>query len=60
MPTAVGTASSPRRAPQRPRRPQTANPLAEVQRKTLRPERANPLTQFEYPGPPVQEKEPPR
>ena len=33
---------------------------AEVQRKTLRPERANPLTQFEHPGQPVQEKEPPR
>ena len=33
---------------------------AEVQRKTLRPVRPNPLTQFEYPGPPVQKKEPPR
>ena len=27
LPTAVGTASSPRRAPRRSRRPQTANPL---------------------------------
>ena len=33
---------------------------AEVQRKTFRPVRANPLTQFEHPGQPVQEKEPPR
>ena len=32
---------------------------AEVQRKTPRPERANTLTQFEHPGQPVQEKEPP-
>ena len=30
----------PRRAPRRSRRPQTANPPAEVQRKTLRPPRA--------------------
>ena len=40
-------------------RPQTANPPAEVQRKTPRPERANPLTQFVCPGQPVQRKEPP-
>ena len=33
---------------------------AEVQRKTLRPLGANTLTQFARPGPPVQEKEPPR
>ena len=33
---------------------------AEVQRKTSRPERANTLTQFEHPGFPVQDKEPPR
>ena len=46
----------PRRAPQRPRRPQTANPPAEVQRKTLRPERANTLTQFARPGQPVQKR----
>ena len=44
----------PRRAPRRSRRPQTANPLAEVQRKTLRPSGANTLTQFEYPAQPVQ------
>ena len=49
-----------RRAPQRPRRPQTANPPAEVQRKTSRPLGANTLTQFARPGQPVQEKEPPR
>ena len=34
----------------RSRRPQTANPPAEVQRKTLRPVRANTLTQFEHPA----------
>ena len=33
----------PRRAPRRSRRPQTANPPAEVQRKTLRPDRVNRL-----------------
>ena len=49
----------PRRAPQRSRRPQTANPPAEVQRKTLRPERANSLTQFEHPAQSMQKKEPP-
>ena len=50
----------PRRVPRRSRRPQTANPLAEVQRKTFRPLGANTLTQFEYPAQPVQRKEPPR
>ena len=53
---AVGTASSPPRGAARSRRPQTANPPAEVQRKTLRPLGANPLTQFEYPGQPVQKR----
>ena len=53
---AVGTASSPPRGAARSRRPQTANPPAEVQRKTLRPSGANPLTQFEYPGQPVQKR----
>ena len=43
----------PRRVPQRSRRPQTANPPAEVQRKTFRPLGANTLTQFEYPAQPV-------
>ncbi len=38
------------------RRPQTANPPAEVQRKTFRPLGANPLTQFACPGQPVQKK----
>ena len=56
MPTAVGTASSPPRGAARSRRPQTANPPAEVQRKTLRPERANTLTQFAHPGFPVQKR----
>ena len=56
LPTAVGTASSPPRGAARSRRPQTANPPAEVQRKTLRPERANTLTQFAHPGFPVQKR----
>ena len=56
LPTAVGTASSPPRGAARSRRPQTANPPAEVQRKTLRPERANTLTQFACPGQPVQKR----
>ena len=46
----------PRRAPRRSRRPQTANPPAEVQRKTFRPLGANTLTQFEYPAQPVQKR----
>ena len=46
----------PRRVPRRSRRPQTANPLAEVQRKTFRPSGANTLTQFEYPAQPVQKR----
>ena len=46
----------PRRVPRRSRRPQTANPLAEVQRKTFRPLGANTLTQFEYPAQPVQKR----
>ncbi len=46
----------PPRGAARSRRPQTANPPAEVQRKTLRPLGANPLTQFEYPGQPVQKR----
>ena len=56
LPTAVGTASSPPRGAARSRRPQTANPPAEVQRKTFRPERANTLTQFVCPGQPVQKR----
>ena len=46
----------PRWVPRRSRRPQTANPPAEVQRKTSCPERANTLTQFECPGQPVQKR----
>ena len=46
----------PRRVPRRSRRPQTANPPAEVQRKTFRPLGANTLTQFEYPAQPVQKR----
>ena len=56
LPTAVGTASSPPRGAARSRRPQTANPPAEVQRKTLRPLGANTLTQFARPGQPVQKR----
>ena len=46
----------PPRGAARSRRPQTANPPAEVQRKTPRPLGANPLTQFVCPGQPVQKK----
>ena len=46
----------PRRVPRRSRRPQTANPLAEVQRKTFRPSGANTLTQFVSPAQPVLKK----
>ena len=46
----------PRRVPRRSRRPQTANPLAEVQRKTFRPLGANTLTQFVSPAQPVLKK----
>ena len=49
----------PRRAPRRSRRPQTANPPAEVQRKTSRPLGANTLTQFARPGQPVQKRSSP-
>ena len=45
LPPAAGAAVS--------RRPQTANPPAEVQRKTLRPLGANTLTQFAHPDQPV-------
>ena len=40
----------------RSRRPQTANPPAEVQRKTPRPLGANTLTQFVCPAQPVQKR----
>ena len=56
LPTAVGTASSPPRGAARSCRPQTANPPAEVQRKTSRPSGANTLTQFVCPGQPVQKR----
>ena len=46
----------PPRGAARSRRPQTANPLAEVQRKTLRPLGTNTLTQFAHPAQPVQRK----
>ena len=49
----------PPRGAARSRRPQTANPPAEVQRKTLHPERANPLTPFVSPAQPVLKKLPP-
>ena len=44
----------------RSRRPQTANPLSEVQRKTPRPLGANTLTQFECPAQPDAKKAPER
>ena len=59
LPTAVGTAPSPRRAPRRSRRPQTANPPAEVQRKTLRPSGANAPAAVRVPRSADAEKEPP-
>ena len=46
----------PRGVSARSRRPQTANPLAEVQRKTLRPSGANTLAQFVYPAQPMLKK----
>ena len=49
----------PRWAPRRSRRPQTANPPAESQRKTLRPLGTNTLTQFAHPAQPVLKKLPP-
>ena len=59
LPTAVGTASSPPRGAARSRRPQTANPPAEVQRKTPRPERANTPAAVRVPRLSGAEKEPP-
>ena len=59
LPTAVGTASSPRRAPRRSRRSGGESP-AEVQRKTSRPERANPPAAVRAPRWVGAEKEPPR
>ena len=55
LPTAVGTASSPRRAPHSPALRRAQFP-AEVQRKTLRPLGTNTLTQFVHPGFPVQKR----
>ena len=49
----MGTASPPPRGAARSRRPQAANPPAEIQRKTFRPLGANTLTQFVHPGQPV-------
>ena len=46
----------PPRGAARSRRPQTANPPAESQRKTLRPLGTNTLTQFVHPGFPVQKR----
>ena len=46
----------PRRAPQRSRRPQTANPPAEVQRKTCRPSGRTCQRQFECPAQSVQKR----
>ena len=52
----AASAHSPPRGAARSRRPQTANPLAEVQRKTPRPSGANTLTQFECPAGSVQKR----
>ena len=52
----AASAHSPPRGAARSRRPQTANPPAEVQRKTPRPLGANTLTQFAHPAQPVQRK----
>ena len=59
LPSAAGTAPSPRRAPRRSRRPQTANPPAEVQRKTPRPSGSNPPAAVRVPRSASAEKEPP-
>ena len=60
LPTAVGTASSPPRGAARSRRPQTANPHAEIQRKTSRPLGANPPAAVRAPRLSGADKEPPR
>ena len=61
LPTAVGTASPPRRVPRRSRRPQTANPHAEVQRKTFPPGKGEPACgSSRTPAGSGAEKEPPR
>ena len=59
LPTAVGTASSPRRARHAPAVRRRRIPPAEVQRKTSRPLGANTLTQFARPGQPVQKRSSP-
>ncbi len=60
LPSAVGTASSPRRAPRRSRRPQTANPppLRFSEKLSARQGRTR-LRQFVCPAQPMQQKEPP-
>ena len=58
LPSAMGTAPSPRRARRIPALRRAQLP-AEVQRKTPRPSGANTLTQFAHPGFPMQQKEPP-
>ena len=57
LPTAVGTASSPRRAPRRSRRPQTANPppLRFSEKLPARQGRTR-LRQFACPGQPMQKR----
>ena len=57
--TLVSTLLPPPRGAARSRRPQTANPLAEVQRKTLRPLGANPPAAVRMPRSAGAEKEPP-
>ena len=59
LPTAVGTASSPRRAPRRSRRPQTANPPLRFSGKLPARQGRTRLRQFAYPARSVQRKVPP-
>ena len=56
LPTAVGTASPPRRAPRRSRRPQTANPPLRFSEKLPARKGRTRLRQFAHPGFPVQKR----
>ena len=56
LPTAVGTASPPRRAPRRSRRPQTANPPLRFSEKLPARKGRTRLRQFVCPGFPVQKR----
>ena len=56
LPTAVGTASPPRRAPRRSRRPQTANPPLRFSEKLPARQGRTRLRQFVCPGQPAQKR----